>query len=421
MFEGINYFLKSLVKKPFKIGIISPQYPEEGKGTNKGVAIHVENISRELAKLGCEVHVFTIGKKNFAKTEYLKEGKRVIHRINIKFNVPIKEPVMERIFSKSIFDTQIVSKILKENSDSPFDILHSHTTISSGLIAKHLIDSKWIHTLHVLNKNRIKLMSKEEKKYYDLTKWIENVIVYSDALISVSEKIKEEILESYKVQEDKIFTIYNAVDLETFESESIPTKDKKILYVGRFSLEKGIDILPKIMKEVFKKDKEVKFEIVASDKSIPDSLKKTVKELELIKEKYPNRLIWHKEELNKKELTKLYNESTIYIQPSRYDSFPTTVLEAMACGKPIIVSAKGGMPEMIENAGSIVPFENEQFVKEILNLLENYKLRERYGRRAKERAKIFNWEDAAKKTLILYKKISGKLKKGEDKYGISKS
>jgi glycosyltransferase involved in cell wall biosynthesis len=418
MFEEILYNFKGLFKKRFKIGIITPQYPEEGKGTNKGVAIHVENISRELAKLGCEVHVFTIGKKRSNRNDYFNEGKREIHRIKVEFQNPIKDPVMERILTKSLFDAQILNEIIAENSKSPFDILHSHTTISSGLIAKNLIDCKCIHTLHVLNKNRIKLMTKEEKKYYNLTKWIENVIIYADALISVSDKIKEEIQEGYFYPKDKIFTIYNAVDLGTFNQESVLIKDKKILYVGRFSQEKGIDILPKIIKGVFKENKEVKFEIVASDKSIPESLKKAAKEIEYLIKENPDRIIWHKEELNKEELVHLYNGCVIYLQPSRYDSFPTTVLEAMACGKPVIVSARGGMPEMVGNAGSVVPFEEDEFIEEISNLLKNYRLRERYGRRAKERVKIFNWEDAAKKTLTLYKKVAGKLKKGEDKYGI---
>jgi glycosyltransferase involved in cell wall biosynthesis len=419
MFEGFIYFLKKLVKRPFKVGMISSQYPEEGQKTNKGVAIHVKNISKELSKLGCEVHVFTLGEKNSTKIEYFGDGKRVIHRISIKFDVQLKEPEMKRIFFKSIFDNQIVSEILKEDSNTPFDILHSHTTIAAGLMAKHLTNSRWIHTLHVLNKNKIRLMTKEEKKYYDLTKWVENVIIYADALIAVSNKLKEEILGNYSIQKERIFTIYNAVDLETFTPKPTPTKDKKILYVGRFSLEKGIDLLPKIISEIFKTNHEVKFEIVASDKSIPISLKKTADEFEAIIKKYPNRLIWHREELNKKDLAKLYNEAILYLQPSKYETFGMTIVEAMACGNAVIASNKGGIPEVIENAGVIVPLEIKFFVREIRELLKDYKLRERYSRRAVERAKIFNWEDTAKKTLTLYKKVTGKLKKGEDKYGIT--
>ena len=79
----------------------------------------------------------------------------------------------------------------------------------------------------------------------------------------------------------------------------------------------------------------------------------------------------------------------------------------MACGKAVIVSNKGGLPEVVENAGIVIPLKTNLFVKEILKLVEDFKLRERYARRAIERSKGFSWEDIAKRTFALYKKVSG--------------
>ena len=411
MFKGIIHSLKSLLKKPFKIGIITYYYAKKDKLEN-GVAIHTYYLSRELAKIGCEVHIFTRGEKNSIKKEYIDEGKIVIHRINTKFDSPLKDPVIKKRMSYFIFDNKVINEVNKENSHEKFNILHTHGWLTAGaFISKYFNDVKWIHTFHALEKNRLKFMTKDEKKYFQIAKWMESTINYSDALIAVSKNLKQEILKNYPIKKQKISYIPNGVDLKVFKPENIPQEDKKILYIGRFSLEKGIDLLPKIIEKIFKRNKKIKFEIVASDKNIPNSLNKTKEKIEKLMIQHPNRIIWHKEYINREELAKIYNECLIYIQPSRYEAFGLTLLEAMACGKAVICTNKGGMPEVVENAGIILPFNSNLFVKEILRLLHNHKLRERYGRRGIERVKSFKWNNIAKKTFDLYKTVSKEEKK----------
>ena len=162
-------------------------------------------------------------------------------------------------------------------------------------------------------------------------------------------------------------------------------------------------------REILEKNHEIKFEIVAPDKNqvIPPSLEKIRREFEEMEKQYPDRFIWHRESLSRTEIAKVFKKCLLYIQPSRYEAFGLTVLEAMACGKAVIVSNKGGLPEVVENAGIVIPLKTNLFVKEILKLEEDFKLRERYARRAIERSKEFSWEDIAKQTLALYKKVSG--------------
>ncbi len=415
MFKDIIYTLKNLLKKPFKVGLITYYYPEKNNVGN-GVAIHAYYLSRELAKLGCEVHIFTRGEKNSLKKEYIQDGKIIIHKIDTKFDSQINDKIIQKRMSYFIFDNKIINEITKEDSHEKFDIIHSHGWLTAGaFISKYFNNVKWVHTFHALERNRLKFMSQDEKKYFQISKWVESTISYANALITVSEKLKIESLQNYPIKEKNIFHIPNGVDISVFKPENIPQKDKKIFYVGRFSLEKGIDLIPKIIKKVFEKNNEVKFEIIAVDENIPKSMVRIRKQFENLLEQYPDRFIWHREYISREELAKLYNECLIYIQPSRYEAFGLAVLEAMACGKAVIVSNKGGMPETVENAGIIIPLNSNLFSKQILRLLEDYKLRERYARRGAERAKLFNWEDIASKTLRLYKKITGKLKKGEDK------
>jgi alpha-maltose-1-phosphate synthase len=415
MFGRLIYEFRKLFKKPFKIGMVTFSYSENKLKVNNGVAIYTGYLSRELANLGAEVHIFCNGEKNSLKREYIGEGKLVIHRIKTGLDINLKDKLASRYISNLSFNNKIIEKVTKENAREKLDVLNSHGGLITGVfLAKYFQNIRWVHTFHSLEKNRLKFMAPEEKKYFGFTNWIESAIFNADGLIALSKKIKSEIIQEYKIKEEKIFTIPNGVDPGLFNAEDTH-KEKRVLYIGRFSLEKGIDFLPDIIKGVLLKDKEVKFEILAADKDsdVPDSLKNTVAELEKIQETFPKRFIWHREKVSRDEISKIYKKAMIYIQPSRYDTYPTTVLESMACGCAPIVTEAGGMPEVVGNTGLILPLKKGFFIKNILNLLEDYRLRERYVRRSLKIAEKHEWKKIAKRLLELYK-IIGKFKDNEE-------
>ena len=79
------------------------------------------------------------------------------------------------------------------------------------------------------------------------------------------------------------------------------------------------------------------------------------------------------------------------------------VLEAMACGCVVVCSDRGGLPEVVGNAGEVVQLDAEKFSEKILHLVGNEKLRKRYFDLAVKRAANFSWEKIATDTLQLYK------------------
>ena len=243
MINQISFYFRSLVKKPFKVGMVANHYPEK-QTFNSGVAAHPYYLSRELAKLGCDIHVFCVGDKNYKKTEYLEGGRLVIHRIKSGPTLDIGDAIIKKYMSDFIFDNKIIESITNENSKEKFDIIHSHGGLTGGmLIAKYFNNVKWVNTLHSLEKNRIKFMSKEQKKYYQIFRWVESTVKYADALITVSNRIKLELMQNYPVKSEKIYYIPNGVDLELFNENQEFSEDKRILYVGRFSPEKGINFI----------------------------------------------------------------------------------------------------------------------------------------------------------------------------------
>ena len=406
MFEKLIYSAKSLLNKPFKVGIISPQYLD--KASNQGVAIHTYYLSEGLAKLGCDVHVFTMGEKDSIKTEFIGEGRRIVHKINVNSGLPQVDPTLKRKLGTFMFDSLILTKIFNENAKEKFDIMHSQITMNSGLISKYFTDAKWIHTFHSLERLRVKYTSKENKRYMGIVNWMQSNVTYPDAIISVSEDLRKDILKAYPtLKGSRVFNIPNGVDLETFKPNNEPLKDKRVLFIARFSMEKGIDIVEKISRRVLKEDSEIKIElIVPIDNYLSESMEKIKKRLEATEKEFPERFIWHKTSVDREKLNEIYNQCTVYIQPSRYESFGMTVLEAMACGKATIVSNRGGMPEIVRDGGMVIPLNTKLFVTGILRLMGDYRLRERYSRKAIKRAENFSWEDISKRTLELYKIIA---------------
>ena len=108
MLNRLIYNLKTLLNKPFKVGIISYYYPTEKAKVNNGVAIHAYYLSRQLANLGCEVHVFcrAWGKVN-VKREYIGKGALIIHTLNTGFDPSIKDTTIRIRMSYAMFDNEV--------------------------------------------------------------------------------------------------------------------------------------------------------------------------------------------------------------------------------------------------------------------------------------------------------------------------
>lgn len=103
------------------------------------------------------------------------------------------------------------------------------------------------------------------------------------------------------------------------------------------------------------------------------------------------------------DLPFLYNLATAFVFPSRYEGFGFTPLEAMACGVPVIASSASSLPEVIGNAGLLIPPNDvTSFAHAMSSVSANYAQRNELSERGLERAAFFTWEHAAKATAACY-------------------
>jgi glycosyltransferase involved in cell wall biosynthesis len=110
--------------------------------------------------------------------------------------------------------------------------------------------------------------------------------------------------------------------------------------------------------------------------------------------------------LSVSDLRLLYCHAAVFVFPSLYEGFGMPVLEAMACGAPVIASDKTAVPEVAGDAAVLVnPDDPEELSRAMLRVLEDSALRESLKAKGRERVKRFTWQQAARRTLAVYRDV----------------
>jgi glycosyltransferase involved in cell wall biosynthesis len=106
------------------------------------------------------------------------------------------------------------------------------------------------------------------------------------------------------------------------------------------------------------------------------------------------------------ELPTLYSTADVFAMPSRYEGFGLPVIEAMACGTPVVCSDGGSLPEAAGDAALLVPVGDEEALADgLVRALTDAELRETLERRGLQRVATFTWERAAQQVLGVYEEV----------------
>jgi len=225
----------------------------------------------------------------------------------------------------------------------------------------------------------------KEKSVFVRDKWNANRIKTLEECekIFALSRLEVDSLRHYGIEESKIELIHHGqgVDTEYFK----PPKEKggtfTVLFLGHKSLIKGVPYLLEAWKKLNLKNARL---IVAGHQD-----KKLI-------EIYRRKILF--EAPGSVNPLKYYQQSHIYVLPSLGEPFPRTVLEAMSCGLPVIISDMVGAKDVIEEGkeGFIIPARNIQAIAEkIKYFYDNPSEIERMGRNARKKAEEYTWENFA--------------------------
>lgn len=287
-------------------------------------------------------------------------------------------------------------KLLEER----YDIIHTHTTLildyvrtakKPVILTSHGTSDSEFRYATILGRLRFEYEARRCER--------EIMITYVDKIakiIAVSKFVKEELRRIYDVPEEKIEVIYNGVDTEFYRPTTENPRSDYFLYVGRLDRRKGFHELIDAIKEL----PDYKFVIISSSFK-QRRLNKYARILLDLSRKQGNVII--KQNVSDAELRDYYSNARATILPSRYDPFPYTVLESMACGTPCIVSDNSGAKEAIDGYGRVFHAGSSESLK---RAIENFSYPQSWRKKVRERVEErFNLNGFIRKIIELYNEV----------------
>ncbi|MFQ5952858.1 MAG: glycosyltransferase family 4 protein [Candidatus Omnitrophota bacterium] len=224
-------------------------------------------------------------------------------------------------------------------------------------------------------------------------------------IITVSENTRNDLGKIFgKKYSEKISTIYEAAgkQFRRMEDKSMMEgvrgkyglSDKIILYVGSVKPHKNISGLLKVYDKLREKGITEQLVIAGRWDKKEDRLKNAISGNESIK---------YLGEVPSNDLVALYGLADVLVHLSLYEGFGLTVLEAMQCGTPAVVSETSSLQEVSGEAGlAVSPLNIGQIADTVYNVIINNELRKGMIEAGLDRAKQFSWERAARQTLEIY-------------------
>jgi glycosyltransferase involved in cell wall biosynthesis len=236
------------------------------------------------------------------------------------------------------------------------------------------------------------------KVYKMIAPAIKTIWKNADARIANSDGLKQMALKFYDKKEFRV--IYNGVDTDMFyPAEQKEHENFRILFVSRLIKRKGLQyILPQLKEIQNRVSKKITLDIVG------DGPYRT--ELERLTEACGIQdIVRFEGQKDKEELIPYYQNADIFVFPSAKEGMPNVVLEAMACGLPVVMTPCEGSEELVAQNGKIV--ETHQFGQEIIALFEDDELRERCGRESRRMIEEkFTWDAAVEAYIEIMQRIT---------------
>lgn len=320
------------------------------------------------------------------------------------------------------------------------DLVHSHTWYAN--LAGHL--ASLLHGIpHVLSAHSLEPLRPWKAEQlgggYALSGWAEKTAYEAAAgIIAVSAGMRADILRCYPdVDPAKVHVVHNGIDLDGWrrpESEAqvaaadrvvrdlgIDPERPAVVFVGRITRQKG---LPYLLRAAAELPPEVQLVLCAGAPDTPEIATEVSDAVARLAEQRTG-VVWVEQMLPREELVAVLAASTVFVCPSVYEPLGIVNLEAMAVGLPVVGSATGGIPEVIDDGvtGHLVPIEQvddgtgtpvdpDRFVADLAAALvavvsDPERARE-MGRAARTRVEDhFAWDAIADRTLEVYRSVLG--------------
>lgn len=412
-------------KGNMKVDILTREYPPHIYG---GAGVHVDELAKVLAeRIDVTVRAFD-GPREAGQVPHIAgvhpHGSLHVTGYDTPHELESANPALKTFG----VDLQMAN-------DVDADVVHAHTwyTCLAGRLAQQLHDIPLVITAHSLEPFR-PWKREQLGGGYDLSSWAErDAYEHADRVIAVSAGMRNDILTAYpNVEPSRVSVVHNGITLDEFARPAqddggwkifdryhIDRSKPTLLFVGRITRQKG---LPFLLRALHLVDRDIQVVLCAGAPDTPqlaEEVKRSFGELD----RQRGNIIWIEEMLPKRELNALEHGCDAFICPSIYEPLGIVNLEAMACELPVIASATGGIPEVVDDGvtGVLIPVEQlhdgtgtptkpEEFVHDmaeaINRVMADPKQAKAMGLAGYRRARdLFSWERIADETVDVYRSV----------------
>jgi len=295
-----------------------------------------------------------------------------------------------------------------QKSKMKYDIVHDNQCLAYGIgkIAQEIVPT--IATIHhpmTFDKQEYLKAAKTESRKRRVKRWFtfiemqKKVARQLSHIVTVSECSKIDIAKEFSINLSKFRVVPNGVDNVYFYPVQNDSRPENSIIVTNSSDTpiKGLKYLLEAVAQIRKKQS-VKLTVIGEPKK-DGSIVKLVAELGI------GDIVHFTGRIKNEEFAGYYSKATIAVVPSLYEGFGLPAAEAMACGVPLISTSGGALPEVVGNAGLIVPpADANALAREITFLFNNTEQRKKMAQAGIERVNsIFNWSIAAREMVKIYR------------------
>lgn len=317
---------------------------------------------------------YNIDKQKFAVTVLVFGEKADTYNEQFLENANIKVVYLNKKLGFSFKFYKKVNKVIKDINP---DIISTHLTVVPYILLSTRKLKKKYHTVHNM----------AEKEAMGMHSFIMRIAYkfFNFTPVAISDTCKASFIKHYKYKKE-IPCIYNGINTKKYTPATTKKQNQKTIFsaTGRFMQQKNYKFMIDCFAEALKSNANIHLNIMG-DGELRGEIENQIENLNIEK----NVTLFGR--VN--NIDEILANSDVYLMSSLWEGLPLSVLEAMSCALPIITTKAGGVIDIVkdkENGLLIDINDKESYVKAILTLAENEKLRAEYGKKARDMAMSFD-------------------------------
>jgi glycosyltransferase involved in cell wall biosynthesis len=368
-----------------------------------GAEMYIYNLANHLVKNGVDVKIITSTPPDF------KDKKAIYDGIEYEFIEPYVSMDDKKCWlSYYHFNFNLARKLVKEE----FDILHSfgitahiYLKLRKSRNAKVVVEPFGIYGTHakhgIIKKTLRKILIENPVEY---------CFRYADAIAVEGEIQASEISQRFGIPAEKFILIPDGINIDdinkwlkkqkyTRESLGLDSADIVLVNVNRLAKNKGVNYLINALK-ILNEKIDARLILIGSGPE-ESSIKAQIKSLGLEDK------VLHFKNIPDEDKFQLISLADISVTPTLFEGLPIVILEAMACGKPVVASNVTEVPQVVKHGvnGFLVPPRNPQAIAEAVFEIYEKNIIEKMGFESRRIARNYDWNVIAKKTIKEYEML----------------